>query len=160
VVESSVQALLDGPGRAADVVLLDLVLPGEPDIAENVRRIRQAGPQVVVFTSDSRPGVVSTAVTAGALGVVLKGDLEDRLVEAVLAARAGEFTVSGALAYALVNDPRASVRLTPRQREVLTLVARGMPHKLIARRLGINRTPCLPTCAASPAATSGRVCRA
>jgi DNA-binding NarL/FixJ family response regulator len=138
VVEPSVQALLDGPGRDADVVLLDLVLPGEPDIAENVRRTSEAGPRVVVFTSDSRPGIVSTAVTAGALGVVLKGDSEDRLVDAVLAARAGEFTVSSTLAYALINDPRAQIRLPPRQREVLTLVARGMPHKAIARRLGIK----------------------
>ncbi|WP_447007188.1 response regulator [Saccharothrix isguenensis] len=138
VVEPTVEALLAGPGRDADVVLLDLLLPGEPDIATNVRRIREAGPRVVVFTSDSRPAVVSAAVVAGALGVVLKGDGEDRLVEVVLAARAGEFTVSSTLAYALVNDPRARIRLSERQREVLTLVARGLPHKAIARRLGIR----------------------
>ncbi|ANZ39596.1 hypothetical protein BBK82_29665 [Lentzea guizhouensis] len=137
-VETSVRALLDGPGRHADVVLLDLVLPDEPDVATNVRRIREAGPRVVVHTQDTRPAVVSRAVTAGALGVVLKGDSEQRLVEAVLAARAGEFTVSSAMAYAVVNDPRAQVRLTPRQREVLTLVARGVPHKVIARRLDIS----------------------
>jgi DNA-binding NarL/FixJ family response regulator len=37
-----------------------------------------------------------------------------------------------------VNDPRAQVRLTARQREVLTLVARGVPHKVIARKLDIS----------------------
>nr|CEL13488.1 putative two-component system response regulator [Kibdelosporangium sp. MJ126-NF4]CTQ99174.1 putative two-component system response regulator [Kibdelosporangium sp. MJ126-NF4] len=138
VVETSVRALLDGPGRHADVVLLDLVLPSEPDIAANVRRIREAGPRVVVHTNDTRPAVVSLAVNAGALGVVLKGDSEERLVEAVLAAQAGEFTVSSALAYAVVNGPRARIRLTARQREVLTLVARGVPQKVIARELGIS----------------------
>lgn len=137
-VEASVSALLDGPGRAADVVLLDLLLPGEPDVAANVRRVRESGPQVVVFTSDSRPALVRAAVDAGALGVVLKADPPECVEEAVLAAKDGEFTVSSSLAHALVNDPRAGIRLSERQREVLTLVARGMPHKSIAKRLGIK----------------------
>jgi DNA-binding NarL/FixJ family response regulator len=138
VVESSVEALLAGPGREADVVLLDLLLPGEPDVADNVRRVRRAGARVVIFTSDSRPAVVRAAVDAGALGVVLKGDPEASVVAAVLAARDGQFFVSGRLAHAMVTDPRAAIRLPAREREVLTYVANGLPHKLIAKRMRIS----------------------
>jgi DNA-binding NarL/FixJ family response regulator len=122
----------------ADVVLLDLLLPGEPDVADNVTRLRATGARVVIFTSDSRPGIVRRAIDAGALGLVLKGDPEDRLVDAVLAARRGEFFVSSRLAHVLVTDPRAGIRLTQREREVLELVARGLPHRLIAKRIGIS----------------------
>ncbi|HEX5402613.1 MAG TPA: response regulator transcription factor [Pseudonocardiaceae bacterium] len=134
----TVAELLAGPGRHADVVLLDLLIPGERDVAENVRRLREAGARVVIFTSDSRPGVVRAAVDAGALGLVLKEDPEYRLVEAVLAAREGELYVSGSLAHAIVTDPRAKIRLSDREREVLTYVANGLPHKLIAKRMAIS----------------------
>lgn len=139
LIEASIEALLRRqPDLSSVVVLLDLLLPGEPDVAANVRRVRAAGAQVVAFTSDSRPAVVRTAVDAGALGVVLKGDPESAVAEAVRAAHAGEFFVSSRFAYAMVTDPRASIRLSPREKEVLTLVANGLPYKVIAKRIGIS----------------------
>jgi DNA-binding NarL/FixJ family response regulator len=117
----SVSALLAEPAGMADVVLLDLLLPDEPDVADNVR-----------------PGVIRNALDAGALGLVLKGDPESRVAEAVRTAAQGEFSVSSRLAHAIVTDPRAVVRLTAREREVLTHVAQGLPHKLIAKKLGIS----------------------
>jgi DNA-binding NarL/FixJ family response regulator len=137
-VHPSVTALLAVMTETVDVVLLDLLLPGERDVADNVARIRAAGAAVVIFTSESRPGIVREAVDAGALGLVLKGDPESRLVEAVRMAAAGEFFVSSRMAHTMVTDPRAEVRLSAREREVLTLVARGLPHKLIAKQLGIS----------------------
>ncbi|MEV4316763.1 response regulator [Actinocrispum sp. NPDC049592] len=140
----SVAALLAGPGRYADVVLLDLLLPGEPDVAANVARIRVTGPRVVIFTSDSRPAEVRAAIDAGALGLVLKGDPESRLVEAILAAQAGEFSVSSRLAHAIVTDPDIATRLSVGEQEALKLVAQGLPHILVARRLDVAADTVLP----------------
>ncbi|MBP2324857.1 DNA-binding NarL/FixJ family response regulator [Kibdelosporangium banguiense] len=133
----SVAALLAGPGRHADVVLLDLLLPEEPDVVANIGRLQAAGPRVVIFTSDSRPAVVRSAIEAGALALVLKGDPESRMTEAILTAQTGEFSVSSRLAHAIVTDPAVATRLSADEQEVLTMVAHGLPHKLIARRLGI-----------------------
>lgn len=137
-VEPSVAALLRG-GHDVDVVLLDLRIPGEDDVAANVARVRATGPQVVLFTSDHRPALVRAALDAGALGMVLKDDEEgSALVEAVLAAHAGHHHVSGDLAAAVVDDAQAMVRLSPREIEVLTHLARGLPYRAIARQMGVS----------------------
>lgn len=126
-------------GPPVDVVLLDLMIPGEPDVAANVARVRAAGPQVVLFTGDHRPAVVRAALDAGALGLVLKDDdPTDAVVEAVLAASRGQHHVSGDLAAAIVDGAQALVRLSPREIEVLTHLARGLPHRSIARLMGIS----------------------
>ncbi|MEU3770782.1 response regulator transcription factor [Amycolatopsis keratiniphila] len=139
----SVSAMLEDT-LTVSVVLLDLLLPGERDVATNVRRIRATGAQVVIYTSDSRPGIVREALDAGALGLVLKSDQEERVVDAIRDAAQGKKSYSSRLAHAIVTDPRALVRLTAREREVLTLVAKGMPRRLIAKRLGISERT-LPT---------------
>jgi DNA-binding NarL/FixJ family response regulator len=134
-IEPSVTALLERTDAHASVVLLDLLLPGEPDIAHNVARIVATGARVVILTSDSRPGVVRHAIDAGALGLVLKGDPEESVVDAVRAAHANEFSVSSRLAHAIVTDPRAGVRLSERERQLLSLMAQGKPRKLIAKEM-------------------------
>jgi DNA-binding NarL/FixJ family response regulator len=141
---SSVAALLEGAGEPSpSVVLLDLLLPSEPDVEENVRGIRSTGARVVILTSDSRPGIVHRAIDSGALGLVLKGDPEESLVEAVRSAHADEHSVSSRLAHAIMQDPRAKVRLSPREHQVLSLIARGLPRKLVAREmnLAVNTLP-------------------
>ena len=143
-IESSVDTLLAGSEPKPSVVLLDLLLPKEPDVAGNVRRLRAAGAQVVVLTSDSRPAIVHRALEAGAVGLALKGDPEQMIVEAIRSAHRGEPSWSSRLAYAIVSDPVASVRLSRREREVLTGVAQGKPHRLIARELNLSPNT-LPT---------------
>jgi DNA-binding NarL/FixJ family response regulator len=143
-IEPSVEALLNAEGAVPSVVLLDLLLPEEPDVAGNVRKLRAAGAQVVLLTSDSRPAVVHRALEAGAIGLALKGDPEQTIVEAVRAAYRGEPSWSSRLAYAIVNDPVAAVRLSRREREVLTGVAQGKPHRLIAKELNLSQKT-LPT---------------
>jgi DNA-binding NarL/FixJ family response regulator len=142
-VHSSVSALLAEPPGPA-VVLLDLLLPEEPAVADNVRRLRAAGAQVVIYTSDSRPGVVHQALRAGALGLVLKGDPEERLVEAIRAASVGQSAHSSRLAHAIIEDRRAFVQLPQRERDVLTLIAKGLSRRLVAKELGISERT-LPT---------------
>ncbi|WP_372664353.1 LuxR C-terminal-related transcriptional regulator [Amycolatopsis kentuckyensis] len=139
----AVSAMLASPVTVS-VVLLDLLLPDERDVTENVRRIRSAGAEVVIYTSDSRPGIVREALDAGALGLVLKGDPEERVVDSIRDAAEGRKSYSSRLAHAIVTDPRAVVRLAAREREVLTLIAKGMPRRLIAKQLGISEKT-LPT---------------
>lgn len=143
-VRPSVAALLELLPPAPAVVLLDLHLPGEPEVGENVRRLRETGAQVVVYTADSRPGVVHQALRAGAVGLALKGDPEPRLVAAIRAAALGRSAPSSALAQAIMADRRAFIQLPQRERDVLTLIATGLPRRLVAKKLGISERT-LPT---------------
>ena len=134
---ASVDELLQGPGRKAQVVLLDLRLSntGDDDVAGSVGRIRAAGPQVVVLTSEMRPVPLRAAVSAGAVGVVLKGDPPETLVAALRAARGGELAMSSALAHALVTDERLVGHLSGREQEIFSLLAQGVGRTEIGRLL-------------------------
>jgi DNA-binding NarL/FixJ family response regulator len=120
------------------VVLLDLHLGDGSDVATNVRRLRDRGAGVLIVTSDHRPAVVGRALDAGALGLVLKEDPVESLVEAVHAAARGELAVSGRLAHQLVTDPLRRVRLSRKELDVLGLLARGLPWTQIAREVGTS----------------------
>jgi DNA-binding NarL/FixJ family response regulator len=135
-----VGALLEGhTGHdMASVVLLDLRLRDGSDVASNVRRLRATGARVLVFTGEQRPALVRRALDEGALGLVLKEDPQDRLVDAIRTADTGEIYVSSRLAHSIVTDPRGSVRLSARQLRVLELISRGLPHADIARMLHIT----------------------
>jgi DNA-binding NarL/FixJ family response regulator len=93
---------------------------------------------VLIVTSDHRPAVVGRALDAGALGLVLKEDPEESLVEAIHAASRDEFAVSGRLAQQMVTDPLRRVRLAPKEFVVLGLLARGLPWTQIAREVGAS----------------------
>ncbi|MCL2455798.1 MAG: response regulator transcription factor [Micrococcales bacterium] len=114
------------------VVLLDLHLGDGSDIADNVAALRRQGAGVLIVTSDHRPAVVGRALDAGALGLVLKEDPEESLVEAIWDAARGEFAVSSRLAQQLVTDPARRVRLSRKELDVLGLLARGLPWSAIA----------------------------
>lgn len=83
----------------ASVVLLDLRLRDGSDVASNVRRLRATGARVLVYTGEQRPALVHRALDEGALGLVLKEDPQDRLVEAIRTAETGEIYVSSRLAH-------------------------------------------------------------
>ncbi|MEU3837689.1 response regulator transcription factor [Streptomyces microflavus] len=128
-----------GPGvTPVTVVLLDLRLNDGSDIADNVRQLRATGARVLVFTGEHRPALVRRALDAGALGLVLKEDPQDRLAEAIRTVETGEMFVSSRLANLIVTDPRGRVRLSARQLQVLELIARGLPYEDIALILRIG----------------------
>lgn len=102
----------DHPG-GVDVVLLDLELRDGTSAADNVAAIVAAGPAVVIYTNEHKPAVVGGALRAGALGLVLKGDPERHIREAVLAAAAGEHYASSRLALQLTTDPAGQLTFSP-----------------------------------------------
>ncbi|MEA2348305.1 MAG: hypothetical protein QOG62_2092 [Thermoleophilaceae bacterium] len=133
------EAVALAPG--ADVVLLDVAMPGLGGI-EAARAITKASPEarVVMLTAMSDRDTVLEAIDAGAIGYLLKDDEPDRLFDGVRAAARGEAPVAAKAAGALIGA-RAEIRapeLTDREREVLDLVAQGLPNKRIALQLEIS----------------------
>jgi DNA-binding NarL/FixJ family response regulator len=129
---------------APDVVLMDLEMPGVDGIEATQRIARpDGGPSVVILTSFADRDHISEAIDSGAAGYLLKDAESDELVAAVRAAAAGESPLTPRVALTVVKELRtggggASETLSDREREVLALVAAGVPNKLIALRLGIS----------------------
>jgi DNA-binding NarL/FixJ family response regulator len=126
-----------------DVVLMDLAMPGTDGEAAT-RLIREASPdmQVVVLTSLSGRDDVVSALDAGATGYLLKDATIEHLVDGVRSAARHESPMTPRAAGELLAARRTDADRRPpaisdREREVLDLLADGLPNKVIARRLGI-----------------------
>jgi DNA-binding NarL/FixJ family response regulator len=124
------------------VVLMDLEMPGMDGI-EATRRILadRSETRVVVLTAFSDRPRVLRALDAGACGYMLKDAEPEELVAAVRAAAAGDAPLAPKAAASVLverQERRPGEELTRREREVLALLAEGLPNKLIADRLRIS----------------------
>jgi DNA-binding NarL/FixJ family response regulator len=128
-----------------DVVILDLNMPGPGGIA-TIREIGDRAPsaRVLVLTMYDDDALVFEAMRAGAFGYVLKGADPDEVIHAVQAVARGEAVFGAALArrlsqwFAHAAPPDPFEQLTPREHEVLELLARGVRNAAIAERLGVT----------------------
>jgi DNA-binding NarL/FixJ family response regulator len=128
--------------RAPDVVLMDLEMP-DVDGIEATRRIKAASPDVavVILTSFSDRGRILHALDAGAAGYLLKDAEPDEIRRAIESAARGEAPLDPRAARALLSARQAGApadSLSEREREVLLMVAEGLPNKVIAQRLAIS----------------------
>jgi NarL family two-component system response regulator LiaR len=133
-------------GLRPDVVLLDLVMPVMDGLAVLERLRGEAGrPAVIVLTSFQEEDRVVEAVRLGALSYLSKTTAVDRVVEAVRAAARGGSVLEPGIAALLLRQVRQGGRprpldlLTPRERQVLSAVARGRSNSEIARDLRMGR---------------------
>ena len=125
-----------------DVVLIDLEMPVMDGI-EAIGQLKSGGSQarIVVLTTFSDRDRILGALDAGALGYLLTDAEPDEIIRGVRAAAAGQSPLAPRAAQELISEraqTRTDVELSPREREVLGLVAEGLPNKLIARRLEIS----------------------
>ncbi|PVZ11083.1 response regulator [Actinomycetospora cinnamomea] len=134
------------PATRPDVVLMDLQLP-QLSGAEATARIRAALPdtRVLVLSASAEHGDVLGAVRAGASGYLVKSAGLDELVDAVTRTAAGQAVFSPGLAGLVLGEYRRlegvgpdEPRLTPRETEVLRLVAKGLTARAIASRLTLS----------------------
>ncbi len=131
-----------------DVVLVDVHMPGGGGITV-IRNVLETHPDVLFLSlsvSDAPEDVIAM-IRAGARGYVTKSIHPDELVDAVRRVAAGDAVFSPRLAGfvldAFSSEPAIEVddelaRLTPREREVLRLIARGHAYKQVARKLDIS----------------------
>lgn len=130
-----------------DVVLMDMVMP-EMDGAAATRAIREycPGVRVIALTSFKEDQLVQSALEAGAIGYLLKNVSADELANAIRAAHTGRPTLAPEAAEALIHTathaslPVLGQDLTPREKEVLTLMVRGLNNSDIAEKLVVSRS--------------------
>lgn len=128
-----------------DVVLMDLSMPGTDGI-EATRVIADEHPAcaVVVLTTFSDNRRVMDSLEAGAVGYLMKDSTPAQILAGVRAAAQGGSPLDPRVARSIIDARRGApagrptASLTAKQTEVLSLVARGMSNRLIARTLGIS----------------------
>jgi two-component system, NarL family, nitrate/nitrite response regulator NarL len=136
---ATVEALLAGSGRRADVVLLDLDLGDGTTVGDNVTAIRAAGPAVLVLSASDRPLAVRAAMRAGARGYALKNEQAAQIRSAIREVAAGRDWITPRLAYILATDDAADgPTLSNQERRALQLYATGLPMKSVARKMAIG----------------------
>jgi RNA polymerase sigma factor (sigma-70 family) len=143
---SGEEALKKLSGITADVVLMDINLPGMSGI-ECIQRLRMEQPnlQIMMLTVFEDHDRIFQSLSAGASGYLLKQTPPTKLLESILELHQGGAPMSTQIARRVVEAFResssrenASSALSPREREIIALLAKGYLYKEIATALGLS----------------------
>jgi DNA-binding NarL/FixJ family response regulator len=127
-----------------DVILMDLRMPKLGGV-EAITKLRELGhpARVLILTTYDTDRDVMPAINAGATGYLLKDAPREELIRAVRAAHSGQSVLAPSVASALiglVGGGGQETALSPRELEVLRLVAEGSTNQAAARKLKISET--------------------
>ena len=140
------EALKEIPRRQVDIVLMDIQLPDISGI-ECTARLKQMLPavQIIMVTVYEDTERIFKALRAGACGYLLKRCTPEELVSAIREVRQGGAPMSREIARKVIlsfQEPVTAAAevegLSPREREILELLAEGFPNKQIASRVGLT----------------------
>ncbi|PRY57471.1 response regulator [Glycomyces artemisiae] len=122
-----------------DVVLLDLKMPGL-DGQGVLDRLGESRSRILVLTSATDAERVPSAIGSGAAGFVYKDIDPDALASAIRTVHSGQLLLSPVAMRGLMNGSTAPAapNLTPRESQVLGLIAKGQTNRQIARALGVS----------------------
>ncbi|GLY68201.1 response regulator [Amycolatopsis taiwanensis] len=130
-----------------DVVIMDVRMPKMDGIGAT-RQLATAGPRVLILTTFDLDEYVYDALRAGASGFLLKDVTAERLFDAVRVVAAGDALLAPTVTRRLISEfarqrrrperPRALATLTPRETQVLRLIAEGLSNPEIAARLVVT----------------------
>lgn len=139
MVTSSAEAVACCERTRPDLVLLDLAMRGLDGLAvlKQLRQLEPA-PRVLMLTSSDEAADAIAALDAGADGYITKAARYDELVEAIREAAGGGRPIGETIARRLAIRDRHQP-LTPREQEVLVLLAEGLTYEAIGERLGIAK---------------------
>lgn len=137
--DSAAEALERFALHAPDLVLMDIGMRGGNGI-EATRALIAAQPalRVLILSMFDNPEYVREALAAGASGYLLKDRPADEIVQAIRAVMAGGSFLSPGLEGAARRAPRSDAAITPREDEVLGLIAEGLSSRAIGERLGMG----------------------
>ena len=123
-----------------DIVIMDLSMPVMDGI-EATREIISSAPnmKILVLTTFATSDSISDVLSAGARGVLLKNIPRNQLLSAIRRIAAGERVLSEDVKAVLAEDPPIAV-LSPRQSEILNMLAKGLSNRDMAQLLGISIT--------------------
>ena len=133
--------------KKPDVIVININLPALNGI-EATRQIRRAvpGTEILIYTAENNDDLIREALSAGALGYVLKSAPDEEIIEAMEALARHQPYCSSAVSQKLLNDLTMRVRddsigvhLTAGEREIVRLIAEGHRGKSIALMLGIGQ---------------------
>jgi two-component system, NarL family, nitrate/nitrite response regulator NarL len=135
---TSVEEYLAAP-RTPKIVILDLNLGNYTDPVRNVAQLVDSGLQVIVASVIPDRAYIAATTEAGAAAYITKNNNLDTLANVVRTIHRGELPTTPEHAFWLSRDNRPRrPHLSPRERQILTAVGNGTPHKAIARQLGIS----------------------
>ncbi|RQO32323.1 DNA-binding response regulator [Taibaiella sp. KBW10] len=139
-----IHAIQDIENYFPDVVLMDINMP-EVDGLEGLKRIKNKFPEVKVLmqTAYDDSEKIFTSLKNGASGYILKNDKPQRILQAIDEVFKGGAALNPAIAQKVLDYFKPAQRttsLSPKENEVLSLLAEGLSYKMVADKLGVSYT--------------------
>lgn len=133
------ELLLQIAEKDCEVVIADLSLADGSLVQDNIERLVDSGPAVLIYSIADKPPLMRSALRAGATAIVSKSKPMATLIEAISLAAQG-IIINNAETSALIDADRLfkEVKLSEREKEVLSLYASGMSLKQVAYQLQIK----------------------